>query len=140
MKRIIIKSSYSGASKSYNFVFNINIFAYSRFIVVTKGFMFYLRRIIIPKKSLLQFFKFIDNMFWDGCYKYLKNNFTCRLCFNNNNLSFWCELSHFPYFQNSLHICNNIINYYFSPLSIFHCKRNGYLIFLTYQYSYLYNA
>ena len=28
----------------------------------------------------------------------------------------------------------------FSPLSIFRCKRNGFLIFLTYQYSDLYNA
>ena len=33
------------------------------------------RRIIILKKGLLYFFKFIDIMFWDSCFKRLESNF-----------------------------------------------------------------
>ena len=48
------------------------------------------------------------------------------------------ELYHFPYFQNSFNICYN--HKFFTPLSIFRCKRNGYLVFLMYRYLDLYNA
>ena len=43
MKRITIKSSYPGALKSYNFVWNFNIFRFFSFIVITKSFMLYFR-------------------------------------------------------------------------------------------------
>ena len=57
MKIIIIKSSYPEALKSYNFVWNINIFQPFSIIVVTKSFMFYLRSRVIPEKKAFEFFQ-----------------------------------------------------------------------------------
>ena len=47
IKIIIIKSFYPGALKSCNFVWNVNIFQSSRFIVIATSFMFYLRSRVI---------------------------------------------------------------------------------------------
>ena len=132
------KSSYPGALKSYNFVLNIKIFQSSTLIVITKGFMLYLRSGIFPNKSLLYFFKFICNMFWDTRYKWLKNNFWYRYCFRNNNFPSSVTFLIFDIF--------NLVEYllhsykFFFPLLIFHCKRNEYLIFLMYHYLHLYNV
>ena len=111
MKRIIMKC-YPRALKSYNFVqehwratilFKIstllNLPVLSSLQRVT---CFILRVDFFQKHSLLYFFKFVHNMFWDNGYKWLKTIFLYRYWFKNNNFPFYCKVSHFPYFQYSL--------------------------------------
>ena len=74
MKSIIIKSSYPEALKSYNFVWNINIFNHPPSESLQTVSCFILGA--VPEKMLLlYFFKFIHNMFWGSSYELLENNF-----------------------------------------------------------------
>ena len=106
-------------------------------MVITKGFMLYLMKRVSPQKSILYFFKFIYNIFWDICYKWLENNF---------DIAIVLKITIFPYSVRFLifHIFNTrwisfTVLWFFFPLLIFHCKRNEYLILFIYHYLDLYN-
>ena len=136
MKWIIIKSSYPGTSKSYNFVWNVSIFKSSTLNVITKSFMIYLRSFFM--KSRLCFFKFAQNMFWNSHYKWLETI---------SDIVIVLKIMIFPYSVSFLifHIFNIwwisvTLCYSLFPFSIFCCKRTEYLIFVTYCYLDLNNA
>ena len=87
--------------------------------------MFYLRRRVIPEKSILYFFKLLTICFGAVVINAWKTIFDIAIVFLKikikNKKNFFSKLVEYL-----LQCYKN-----FSPLSIFHFKRNGYLIFLT---------
>ena len=132
------KSSYLRALKSYNFAWNISIFQPSSFIVVTKSFSFYLMRRIIPKKSFCIFLSSLTICFRKVVINAWKTIFYISIVLK---ITIFSSSVGFLIFH-ILKLVAYLLEFYkdFSLLLIFCYKRNGYLIFLMYQYSDLYNA
>ena len=104
MKRIVMKSSYSGELNSNSLVCNINIFWTSSFTVVTKSFMFCLRS-SFSIKSLFVYCQFLSQFVLESCYKWSESTFWYHCCFKNNYFPFCSKVSHF---HHSLNICYSL--------------------------------
>ena len=68
--------------------------------------MVYLSVEFFYKKAFCIFFKFLHNMFWGSCCKWLENNLWYHYCFKNNNFPFQCKSSLILHNCKTQYFCN----------------------------------